>query len=312
MAFSFPVELCLPVVLHFLALRAFPLVRDSTDGWYSLADAAGADDEGVFGSTASSSSRTYASPLARFCAAPVSSIDLIRPLLLVVVDDNVDARLGALRLAGSEHVTAGAWIERSIPLTGLCADWRIDSPIALASVLPTTKVGSASSGWGSWTSCISVSSDASPFLLLAGWPELSASFDAFVISPCGASPSSSIGPSLLLAGWSELVVLVDTPGLFGGLRPHPELSLVEVPEPLPPELPGPTVVAAGVPCLASLIERYAGTRWCRSLACARACTLSISLMKSGHRFDHPLCAPPQLAHFRSLRVASFLRWQSRE
>lgn len=110
MAFSFPMELCLPVVLHFLALRAFPLVRDSTDGWYSLADAAGADDEGVLGSTASSSSRTYTSSLARFCATPVSSTDLIRPLLLVVVDDNVNARLGTLRLGGSERVTAGAVI----------------------------------------------------------------------------------------------------------------------------------------------------------------------------------------------------------
>ncbi|OQD94606.1 hypothetical protein PENSOL_c025G00090 [Penicillium solitum] len=146
MVFSFPVELCLPVVLHFLALYAFPLVRDSTNGWYLLADAASADDEGVFSSTASSSSRTYASPLARFCAVPVSSIDLIRPLLLVVVDDNVDARLGALRLTGSEHITAGTWIKRLIPLTGLCADWRIDSLIALTSVLPTTKVGSALSG----------------------------------------------------------------------------------------------------------------------------------------------------------------------
>lgn len=39
-----------------------------------------------------------------------------------------------------------------------------------------------------------------------------------------------------------------------------ELCLVEALEPLPPELPDPTVVATGVPCLVSLIERYAGTR----------------------------------------------------
>jgi hypothetical protein len=204
----------------------------------------------------------------------VVSIDLIRPLLLVVVDDNVEARLGALRLGGSERVSAGAWLDRSSPFV----DWRIDSPIALASVLPTVKVGGISSGWGSWTPCISVSSDVGSSPLLAGWPELGASFVAFV----------------------RLCLL------------SLELSFVEVQEPLPPELPDPTVVAAGVPCLASLIERYAGTRWCRSLACARTCTLSISLVKSGHRFDHPLCAPPQLAHFRSLKVASFLRWQSRE
>ncbi|OQE03968.1 hypothetical protein PENSOL_c001G09833 [Penicillium solitum] len=210
-----------------------------------------ANNEGVFSSTTSSSSRMYTSPLTRFYATPVLSIDLIRPLLLVIVDNNIDTRLGALRLTGSEHITAGAWIKQSIPLTSLCADWRIDSPIILASVLPTTK--------------------------------------------------------------SKLIILVDTPGRFGSLRPHPELSLVEVPEPLPPELPGPTiVVAAGVPYLVSLIERYAGTRWYRSLACVRACTLSISLIKSGYRFDHPLCTPPQLAHFRLLRVTSFLRWQSRE
>jgi hypothetical protein len=70
----------------------------------------------------------------------------VRPLLLVIVDDTVDAdaRLGALRLGGSDCVPAGAWIDRSTPLVGLCADWRIDSPIALASVLPTAKVGSTS------------------------------------------------------------------------------------------------------------------------------------------------------------------------
>ncbi|OQE77413.1 hypothetical protein PENNAL_c0062G11268, partial [Penicillium nalgiovense] len=39
-----------------------------------------------------------------------------------------------------------------------------------------------------------------------------------------------------------------------------EPYLVETPEPLPPELPDPTIVAAGVPYLVSLIKRYAGTR----------------------------------------------------
>ncbi|CAI7659337.1 unnamed protein product [Penicillium glandicola] len=87
-AFSFPGALCLPVALWFLALRVFPLVRDNTDGWYSLNDTAGADDDGVPSSTASSSSRA--------------------PLLLVIVDDIVDARLGALRLGGSERISASA------------------------------------------------------------------------------------------------------------------------------------------------------------------------------------------------------------
>jgi hypothetical protein len=50
MVFSLPAALCL------LPLRAFPLVRDSTDGWYSLADTAGADDDGVSGRTISWSS----------------------------------------------------------------------------------------------------------------------------------------------------------------------------------------------------------------------------------------------------------------
>ncbi|KAJ5515173.1 hypothetical protein N7463_004725 [Penicillium fimorum] len=82
-------------------------VRDSTEGWYSLADAAGADDDGVPGSSSSSSSRTYASPLL-FCTLPVSSIELIRSLLLLTIEDDVDARLGALRLGGLKCVTAGA------------------------------------------------------------------------------------------------------------------------------------------------------------------------------------------------------------
>lgn len=99
-AFSLPAALCLPV-----DMRLFPLVRDSTDGWYSLADVAGADDDGVLGSTATSSSRMYVSSLGRFCGSPMSSTDLSKPLLLVVVDDDVDARLGALRLGGSERVT---------------------------------------------------------------------------------------------------------------------------------------------------------------------------------------------------------------
>jgi hypothetical protein len=72
----------------------------------------------------------------------VVSIDLIRPLLIVVVDNNVEARLGALRLGGSERVSAGAWFDRSSPFV----DWRIDSLIALALVLPTVKVGGISSG----------------------------------------------------------------------------------------------------------------------------------------------------------------------
>jgi hypothetical protein len=78
-------------------------------------------------------------------------------------------------------------------------------------------------------------------------------------------------------------------------------SVVEALEPLPPGLPFSLVVVLadiGALCPTSYIERYAGTRWYRSLTYARICTLSISLMKSGHRFDHPLCAPPQLAHFR--------------
>jgi hypothetical protein len=45
------------------------------------------------------------SSLARFCGLPASSTDLSSPLLLVVVDDDVDARLGALLLGGSERVT---------------------------------------------------------------------------------------------------------------------------------------------------------------------------------------------------------------
>lgn len=113
-AFSLPAasglsaSLCLPI-----DIRLFPLVRDKTDGWYSLADAAGADDEGVSGIATSLSLRTYVSCLARFCALPAfaSSTDVSNPLLLVVVDDDVDARLGALRLGGSERVVAGAWVD---------------------------------------------------------------------------------------------------------------------------------------------------------------------------------------------------------
>ena len=133
MAFGLPAVLCLPV-----DIRLFPLVRDRTDGWYSLADATGADDDGVSGIATSLSSRTYVLSLARFCALPafVSSTDLNRPLHLVVVDD-VDARLGALRLGGSERVT-GASIDLWSPF-GSRVDWRIDSPIASASVLPTAK-----------------------------------------------------------------------------------------------------------------------------------------------------------------------------
>ena len=69
-----------------------------------------------------------------------------------------------------------------------------------------------------------------------------------------------------------------------------ELYLVETLGPLPPKLPDPTIVAAGV--LPATIKRYAGTRWCLSLAYTRAYTLLISMMKSGHRFDHPLYTPP--------------------
>lgn len=65
---------------------------------------------------------------------------------------------------------------------------------------------------------------------------------------------------LLLAGWAKVVVLVNAPGRSSGRRPHPKLSLVEVPEPLPPKLLGPTIVAAGVPYLVSLIKRYNSTR----------------------------------------------------
>jgi hypothetical protein len=136
--FSLPVAFVLPVALCLLALCAFPLVWDSTDGWYSLADASGADDDGVPGSTASSSSRTYASSLARFCVLPVLSTDLSKPLFLVVVDDDVVARLGALRLGGSERVT-GKRIDLWIPFGG-CVDWRIDSLIASASALPIAPV----------------------------------------------------------------------------------------------------------------------------------------------------------------------------
>lgn len=48
MAFSLPVVFGLPAALCFpVDIRLFLLVRDKTDGWYSLADAAGADDDGV-------------------------------------------------------------------------------------------------------------------------------------------------------------------------------------------------------------------------------------------------------------------------
>jgi hypothetical protein len=43
------------------------------------------------------------------------SIDLIRPLLIVVVNNNVEARLGALRLGSSKRVSAGTWFDRSSP-----------------------------------------------------------------------------------------------------------------------------------------------------------------------------------------------------
>ncbi|OQD84455.1 hypothetical protein PENSOL_c124G05562 [Penicillium solitum] len=99
--FGLPTALCLPV-----DIRLFTLLRDKIDGWYSPADAAGTDDDCV-------------------------------PLLLVVIDDDVDARLGALRLRGSERVT-GAWIDLWSPFGG-CVDWQIDSPIALVWVVPTAK-----------------------------------------------------------------------------------------------------------------------------------------------------------------------------
>ncbi|OQD79203.1 hypothetical protein PENSOL_c326G01913, partial [Penicillium solitum] len=139
--FSLPVAFGLPAALCLLIdIRLFPLVRDRTDGWYSLADAAGADDDGVSGIATSWSSRTYVLSLARFCALPAfaSSTDRYRPLLLVVVDDGVDARLGALRLGGSERVIAGAWIDLWSPF-GSRVDWRIDSPIAPTWVVPTAK-----------------------------------------------------------------------------------------------------------------------------------------------------------------------------
>jgi hypothetical protein len=95
------------------------------------------------------------------------------------------------------------------------------------------------------------------------------------------------------------VLLFDSLDDLGG-----PLSVVEILEPLPPELSSLVVVVvvvgdAGV-LPVSWIERYAGTRWCRSLACARICTLSISLMNSGHRFDHPLCAPPVRPRYEGL------------
>jgi hypothetical protein len=43
-AFSLPAALYLPV-----DARLFQLERDKTDGWYSLADAARAEDDGVSG-----------------------------------------------------------------------------------------------------------------------------------------------------------------------------------------------------------------------------------------------------------------------
>lgn len=83
---------CLPV-----GARLFPLICESIDGWYSLADAAGADDDGGSGRIASWSVTMYVSSLARFGAVPelTPSTDLISPLLLVIADDVVDARLGA-------------------------------------------------------------------------------------------------------------------------------------------------------------------------------------------------------------------------
>lgn len=75
------------------------------------------DNEGVLGNTASSSSSIYASSLGRF---DIVSTVLIRPLLLVeAADDNINTLLGALRLSGSERVIAGAWIDRSTPLSSL-------------------------------------------------------------------------------------------------------------------------------------------------------------------------------------------------
>lgn len=50
MMFSLPAALCLPAFCLAVDIRLFPLVRDSTDGWYSLTDASGADDDGGSGS----------------------------------------------------------------------------------------------------------------------------------------------------------------------------------------------------------------------------------------------------------------------
>lgn len=40
---------CLPALCLPVGARLFPLICESTDGWYSLADAAGADDDGGSG-----------------------------------------------------------------------------------------------------------------------------------------------------------------------------------------------------------------------------------------------------------------------
>lgn len=124
--FSLPAALCLLAVV-----RLFPLVRDSTDGWYSLAEPAGADEDGGSGIIASWSSRIYLPSRGRLVVLPVLvsltlalSTDRKRPLLLVVAtDDVVDIRLGALRLGGSERVpVGGAYIDWLSPRIG----WRID------------------------------------------------------------------------------------------------------------------------------------------------------------------------------------------
>ncbi|OQE11196.1 hypothetical protein PENFLA_c078G01069 [Penicillium flavigenum] len=75
-----------------------------------------------------------------------------------------------------------------------------------------------------------------------------------------------------LACWLDLGIWPELGVLVGTLD---ELSVIEALGPLPPGLSSLVLVDSVLASL-STFERYAGTRWCLSLACARACTLSIS------------------------------------
>ncbi|OQE11191.1 hypothetical protein PENFLA_c078G10212 [Penicillium flavigenum] len=89
------------------------LCVSAEDGWYSLTVLTSD------GSESPSSSITY-SVLLLFGVMPLLACVTLprKPLLRVMIDDDVDALLGALRLGGSDCTPGGA-----------CTDWRSDWPI---------------------------------------------------------------------------------------------------------------------------------------------------------------------------------------